>query len=99
MVPKDLNITDTLGRELPLLKVVSESLKYITETMIRDIKDRIAIPLSNVEEILFVLTVPAIWTDSAKNFMRDAAEMVCSRITFDKFFFSVSVLFYTIKLI
>lgn len=75
VVPNHLKIKDTLGRELPLLKVVSESLKYIAETMIKDIKDQTSIQASNKEDILFVLTVPAIWTDSAKNFMRDAVEM------------------------
>ena len=28
------------------------------------------------EDILFVITVPAIWTDPAKQFMREAAVMV-----------------------
>ena len=31
----------------------------------------------HVQDITWVLTVPAIWTDSAKQFMREAAVQVC----------------------
>ena len=75
-------IKDILGRELPLIKVVSESLKYMKDKLLKKVKEQINIELSLEEDILFVLTVPAIWTDSAKSFMRDAAEMVYFSIYF-----------------
>ena len=65
---------DIEGREMPLLKVVTETIKYLKQEMVNDIKSRI----NKLEDtdVLYVLTLPAIWTDSAKAFMREAAEEV-----------------------
>ena len=65
---------DILGREMSLMKVVTETIKFLKQEMFNDIETR----LDKLEptDVLYVLTVPAIWTDSAKGFMRDAAEAV-----------------------
>ena len=67
-------VKDIQGKEMPLLKVVVETIKYLKQEMIKDI----AIRIDKLEDtdVLYVLTVPAIWTDSAKAFMRQAAEEV-----------------------
>ena len=72
----DKKILDELGREFLLLDVVSEALRYLNDNLIADLKLR----LDNFEEndVLRVITVPAIWSDSARNFMKEAAVKVRS---------------------
>ena len=50
------------------------SIKYLKDHLLKNTRDR----LSGLEEedIQWVLTVPAIWNDAAKQFMREAAEDV-----------------------
>ncbi|XP_071180737.1 heat shock 70 kDa protein 12B-like [Mytilus edulis] len=66
-------IKATNGKPLPAITVFSESIKYLKNhltnrclNMTCGLKD---------EDILWTLTVPAIWNDKAKLFMRRAAEM------------------------
>lgn len=56
------------------MKVFSEMIKYFKNHLVTVCKDK----QTEVEEsdIQFVITVPAIWTDPAKQFMREAAEKV-----------------------
>lgn len=67
----DLKIDDELGKQLPAIEVFSKSIKYLKDHFTsffnrtgKDIKD---------DEIRWILTVPSIWSDSAKFFMRRAA--------------------------
>lgn len=70
------------GKTLPALKVFSESIRYLKnhfedllrKTTIRD--DFQVYESSWIDVILWVLTVPAIWSDEAKQFMCDAAVQV-----------------------
>lgn len=56
--------------------------KYVYAESIRAIKDELLLRLqetgkvANVDEIRWVLTVPAIWHDNAKLFMKDCAVQV-----------------------
>ena len=67
-------VEDIQGKEMPLLKVVTETIKFLKQRMYEDITLRLN--ALDVTDVLYVLTVPAIWTDSAKAFMRKAAEEV-----------------------
>ena len=67
-------VTDVCGRALPLLKVIRETLKYLKEELVKHARDTVC-GLTD-RDFLFVLTVPAIWSDSAKGFMRTSAEQV-----------------------
>lgn len=56
------------------MKVFSEMIKYFKNHLIKECTDKKT--ELDVSDIQFVITVPAIWTDPAKQFMREAAEKV-----------------------
>ena len=63
------------GCLMPAMRVFTESIKFLRmhlEEHIRSKTDGI-----KPQEIDWVLTVPAIWSDPAKQFMREAANNVC----------------------
>ena len=62
---------DDKGKEMPAMTVFSESIKVLKHHLIDSCSDR-QYGLKE-EEIHWVLTVPAIWNDAAKQFMREAA--------------------------
>lgn len=56
------------------LTVFSESLKYLKESLLKEAgKQQTDI---EQEDIKWIITVPAIWSDPAKSFMRRAAVKV-----------------------
>nr|XP_034301187.1 uncharacterized protein LOC105326615 isoform X2 [Crassostrea gigas] len=65
-------IPDHLKRPLEALEVFSLSIRDLRDECFRDFDNkRIKV---DPDDILWILTVPAIWGDSAKQFMRKAAE-------------------------
>lgn len=67
-------IKDIMGREVPALKVFQLSIKYLKDHFMRHITK--SNPLLESADVMWMLTVPAIWDDKAKQFMRLAAEQV-----------------------
>ena len=67
----DANARSVDGRELPLMKVIAESLKYIAEKAIEKLSEQVGKIVST--KIRWVLTVPALWSEEHKHFMRKAA--------------------------
>uniref|UniRef100_A0A3P9PKB2 Heat shock protein 12B n=1 Tax=Poecilia reticulata TaxID=8081 RepID=A0A3P9PKB2_POERE len=70
----DLKIKAANGKSMKALKVFSDSLRFLKEDALRTISrntggERLFIP----SDFTWVLTVPAIWDPSAKQFMREAA--------------------------
>ena len=59
------------SRELPLMKVISESLRYIAEKAIEKLQEQVGKVVKT--KIRWVLTVPALWSEEHKHFMRRAA--------------------------
>lgn len=59
------------GRQLSLMKVISESLRYISEKAIEKLTEQVGKVIST--KIRWVLTVPALWSEEHKHFMRRAA--------------------------
>jgi molecular chaperone DnaK (HSP70) len=61
-------------KELPALTIFSMAIKFLKDhlTTTLDKRDTGVRP----DDIQWVLTVPAIWNDPAKQFMREAAEKV-----------------------
>lgn len=59
------------GRTMPLMEVVSCSLKYIAERALEKLKDQVG--KISLQKIRWVLTVPALWNEEHKSFMRRAA--------------------------
>ncbi|NWV44136.1 HS12B protein, partial [Grantiella picta] len=62
------------GKLLPALRVFSESLRYLKEHALNTIKEASFQTVYDQEEITWVITVPAIWSAAAKQFMRLAAK-------------------------
>lgn len=60
------------GKQMDAMKVFSETIKYFKNHLIKECEVRA--PFVVEEDIQYVITVPAIWTDPAKQFMREAAE-------------------------
>lgn len=52
-------------------KVFTHSIKFLVDTLFDKLKG--AVPDILLDDIHFVLTVPAIWDDPSKQFMREAA--------------------------
>ncbi|KAK3100734.1 hypothetical protein FSP39_024387 [Pinctada imbricata] len=69
-------IQDESGKKsLPARTVFAHGIRFLKSCLLKELKTRgLDEILKEDEEIHWVLTVPAIWNDSAKQFMREAAE-------------------------
>lgn len=66
-------LSDISGKkEMPAMDVFSAAIKYMKEHLLHKLSETEDTETKK-EEIRWVLTVPAIWSDTAKYFMRDAA--------------------------
>lgn len=76
-VKKDVNVkTHDNKKELPALTVFSLAIRYLKDHLLTALnKSSTGIGILE-SDIQWVLTVPAIWNDSAKQFMRKAAKKV-----------------------
>ncbi|XP_045210214.2 heat shock 70 kDa protein 12A-like [Mercenaria mercenaria] len=71
---RDFTIDDATGKALQAKTVFSLSIRYLKDDLM-DMSKRQLLDQHLMEtDIHWVLTVPAIWNDVAKQFMRDAAE-------------------------
>ena len=61
------------GREIPAFKVFSYALKFFKEHVIEELNDQSSTAKITLQDVKWVLTVPAIWKESSKQFMRKAA--------------------------
>jgi hypothetical protein len=64
-----------MGKSMHALTVFSLAIRFLKEHLIEKIQLGMKGKLSD-EDVYFVLTVPAIWDDPSKQFMREAAEQV-----------------------
>jgi hypothetical protein len=64
------------GETLPLITVITKTLEYLKEEALREINKSQITPL-NLEDVLWVLTVPAIWSDDAKARISCQFSMAC----------------------
>ncbi|WAQ98266.1 HS12A-like protein [Mya arenaria] len=71
---RDTMLEDEQGKKMNAIKVFSICIKYLMEHFMKTVKNRVT-DVSD-KDVDWVLTVPAIWNDSSKQFMREAAEMV-----------------------
>ncbi|KAL4232760.1 Heat shock 70 kDa protein 12A [Mactra antiquata] len=65
-------LEDEMCEKLPAMEVFSACIKYLRDRLLNRIHDSY-VNMAD-EEIKWVLTVPAIWNDTSKQFMREAAE-------------------------
>ena len=76
----ETKLSDIKGRELPAVDLFSHVIEYFKNHLYEQLKTK-----GNYmqdENIEWVLTVPAIWDDPEKQFMRKAAEKVFLRFTY-----------------
>ncbi|XP_027765677.1 heat shock 70 kDa protein 12B-like [Empidonax traillii] len=73
-VTTGMELKATNGKMLPALTVFSESLRYLKQHALNTIKEASFQTVYDEEEITWVITVPAIWSSAAKQFMRLAAK-------------------------
>lgn len=68
---QEVLIEDETGKSLPAMVVFSESLRYLKQSVFDCVRKQ----LIDIElrDIKWIVTVPAIWSDPAKAFMRKAA--------------------------
>ena len=79
----DLYVVDESGKQLPALTVFSESLKYLKQSLLEEAKKQQTD--IRIDDIKWILTVPAIWSDPAKAFMRTAAiEVYITTFNYEK---------------
>ncbi|XP_065885843.1 heat shock 70 kDa protein 12A-like isoform X2 [Dysidea avara] len=69
--PNAKTIQATNGRALPAISVYAMTLKYLKETAIKWLDEQFRHPARKIQ---WIVTVPAIWSDAAKEVMRKAAE-------------------------
>ncbi|KAL3879863.1 hypothetical protein ACJMK2_032141 [Sinanodonta woodiana] len=70
---RNIDIEDETKKSLPAKTVFSLVIRYLKEDMLKHSTDRMSSGHTREDEITWVLTVPAIWTYAAKQFMREAA--------------------------
>ena len=74
---QDVNVTTTIkaanGKSFKALKVFTHSIKFMKDEAVSILASETGDRDFNVLDIQWVLTVPAIWTPRAKQFMREAA--------------------------
>lgn len=68
----DKNAVALDGRELDLMTVISQSLKFISEKALEKLTEQVGKVVKT--KIRWVLTVPALWSEEHKHFMRQAAK-------------------------
>lgn len=71
-VKKNILCTDELGKKLPASMVFAHCIRHLKDHLLTEINK--SIPGISTEEVDYVLTVPAIWGERAKRFMREAAK-------------------------
>lgn len=64
-------LNDETKKPLEAKKVFAMSIKYLKDHLFQSMKDKI--PDIRSSDICYVITVPAIWSDGSKQFMREAA--------------------------
>lgn len=69
-------IEDETGKLMPALTVFSESIRYMKEISLEEFRRQNTD--IELDDIKWIITVPAIWSDPAKYFMRSAAVEVSS---------------------
>ncbi|XP_003202381.1 heat shock 70 kDa protein 12A-like [Meleagris gallopavo] len=73
-VTSDMRLEASNGNTLPALLVFAESLRYMEQHALNTIQEASSNTVCDLEEITWVITVPAIWSTAAKQFMRLAAK-------------------------
>lgn len=88
-------ISDVTGKKIPAIKVFSISIKYLKDQIIERMNLQISNGKISVEDIDFILTVPAKWGEKARLIMEGAAIEVRIQIKSS----STNYLFYNLQIV
>lgn len=88
-------ISDVTGKKIPAIKVFSISIKYLKDQIIERMNLQISNGKISVEDIDFILTVPAQWGEKARLIMEGAAIEVRIQIKSS----STNYLFYNLQIV
>ena len=68
---RQVEIEDINGKRMPAITIFSMAINYMRQHLM----DALKMQGSVIKEpdVMFVITVPAIWNDASKQFMREAA--------------------------
>ncbi|XP_063598822.1 uncharacterized protein LOC134775279 isoform X2 [Penaeus indicus] len=69
---RDTMLEAANGRKVPALQIFSHALRYFRDHALRELSDQAGVTVLE-EDVRWVITVPAIWSHPAKQFMRTAA--------------------------
>lgn len=72
---RDIEIRDISNKVMKAMDVFSICIKHLKDSLLEEINRKVASDIL-LTDIDFVITVPAIWGDAAKMFMREAAVTV-----------------------
>lgn len=72
-VHRETKCKDEFNREVEAMLVFKYSIEYLKDHLLAEIAKSKLGKKIDINDINFVLTVPAIWDDTAKMFMREAA--------------------------
>ncbi|XP_054908995.1 heat shock 70 kDa protein 12A-like [Poeciliopsis prolifica] len=72
-VRRDIKIKAANGKEMTALQVFTEALRFLKDDALKTINSNAMGMMFEAFDFTWVLTVPAIWDQSAKQFMREAA--------------------------
>lgn len=72
----EVEVEDHLGKPLAALEVFSKSLNYMREKVMEMLEEDDTHVTNNKDNIEWIVTVPAIWEEIAKQFVRKAAKKV-----------------------
>ena len=79
-VKKTMTIKDATGKAMEAVEVFGACINFLSNHLFDRVKQ--SIPESKKEDIQYVLTVPAIWNEGAKLFMKEAAKKVnCHKLS------------------
>ncbi|KAK3107037.1 hypothetical protein FSP39_005659 [Pinctada imbricata] len=71
-INRDVLIEDAAGRSFPAKTVFTHSIRYLKEHLLGRLGEQ-SLDIDPDKDIQWVLTIPAIWNEPAKQFMREAA--------------------------
>ena len=91
-----IDIRETLeatnGEELPSRKVLEEAIRFMKDHAMNNLKAKLGQSLK-IEQVQWILTVPAIWSDAAKSVMQTAAINAGLSLFFYCFYHKIIVFF------
>ncbi|XP_074840028.1 heat shock 70 kDa protein 12A-like [Carettochelys insculpta] len=73
-ITSDMELKAANGKMFPAIKVFSESLRYMKSHILNTIQEASHQTVFDADDFTWVITVPAIWDASARQFMRLAAK-------------------------